>query len=598
MKKNFVVALVLLIGVLVSCDKDFNTIGSGIVGEGNYEFEKYSIESLKAYSKATGPVQSNNLPINALGVYNDPFFGVSKASFVSQLELVNEGASIGYNPEIDSVYLYVPYFIDDSKTITDVDGNRTFELDSVYNFDENAKFNLEVFENNFILNNYDPDENYEENQKYYSNQSEIETFRGTELLNNSSNSAQNTEFFINDEEIRIYETDGDGLYVDEEGVVLTDQSDVTLRVVKTRKQPGLWLDLKNEFFQTKILDPANQLNLASNSTSILFNNNAFKNHFKGLYFKIIENAPGVGSMAMLDFTKAEIKIIFKSSFVEPTVDEPNPEKSRKELSLRMGYSSTGPNKCNSINLFEYTSSTVYANELSNMMSNNSESSSNGDSRLYIKGGEGSVVYIDLFNEVDVESVNEEGVLVPGSNGVPDKLDELRVQKWLINDAKLVFYIDQTAMSGAGQIEPERIYLFDATNNKPIVDYNADPTTSPNPKNNKSAFGGFIIREDSGDKKGVKYTIRLTEYINRIINNKDEDLNQNVRLGVCVTESINLSTNAYLANPIDLFSGTISNEIIPVASVMNPTGTVLFGSNPVPGNEDKKMQLEIYYTNPN
>lgn len=599
MKKNFVVVFALLLGVLVSCDKDFNTIGSNIVGDGNYTFEKYSVEDIKAYSKSTGPVQSNNLPVNSLGIYNDDFFGVTKSSFVSQIELTNEGASIGYNPVIDSVYLYVPYFIDATETVTDSDGNRTFVLDSVYNFDENAKFGLEVYENGFVMNDYDPNQNYEENQKYYNNQSEIETFRGTELLNNSNKTSQNTDFFINDDEIRIYKTDGNGLFTDEDGTVLVDQMDESLRVVEERKEPGLWLDLKNSFFQTKILDPANQLNLASNSTSILFNNNTFKTHLKGLYFKVTENSPGIGSMAMLDFSKAEIKIIFKSSFVESTVDEPNPEKSRRELTLRMGYTTTGPNKCNSINLFEYSPSVAYATELNNMSLNDSETSTVGDSRLYLKGGEGSVVYIDLFGDLDVESIDEDGNLVSGSNGVPDKLDQLRIENWLINDAQLTVYIDQVAMNASSQIEPERIYLFDATNNEPIVDYYADPTTSSsNPKNNKSVFGGFITREDSVDKNGIKYTIRLTEYINRIINNEDEDLNQNVRLGICVTESINLSSNAYLLNPISLFSGSVFNEFVPVANVMNPLGTVLFGSNPEIGNEDKKIKLEIYYTTPN
>lgn len=576
MKKSFVIVLA-IIGLMVSCDKDYNTVGSDLINGGNYNFQKYSVENIKAYSKATGPVQSNNLPVNALGVYNDPFFGVTKASFVSQVELTNEGALLGYNPEIDSVYLYVPYFIDATKTVTASNGDRTFELDSVYNFDENANFNLEVYENNFVLNDYDPNENYEENQKYYNDQSEVETFRGTELLNNSSNTSQNTQFFINDDEIRIYKTDGNGQFVDTNGEVLANQSDVSLRVVETRKEPGLWLDLKNSFFQTKILDPANQMNLGTNSTSILFNNNAFKNHFKGLYFKVTENSPGAGSMAMLDFTKAEIKVIFKSSFVKPTTEEPNPEKSRRVLTLRMGYRASGPNKCNSINLFQYTSSANYSSALTNMAGSN-ESSANGDSRLYLKGGQGSVAYIDLFDATE--------------------LNDLRANKWLINDAKLTFYIDQTAMSNTDQVEPERIYLFDATNNTPIIDYYADPSTSANPKKNKSAFGGLIVREDSGDKKGIKYSIRLTEYINRVINSDDEDLNQNVRLGICVTESINLSTNAYLRTPINLFSNSVENKFVPVSNVMNPTGTVIYGSNPVPGFEDKKIKFEIYYTEPN
>ncbi|MEZ4786688.1 MAG: DUF4270 family protein [Flavobacterium haoranii] len=74
MKKYiFIISAVFL--TLLSCDKDYNSIGSNIIGEGNYNFEKYEAQNIKAYTKATGAVQSNNLPVNALGAYLNPFFG-------------------------------------------------------------------------------------------------------------------------------------------------------------------------------------------------------------------------------------------------------------------------------------------------------------------------------------------------------------------------------------------------------------------------------------------------------------------------------------------------------------------------------------------
>lgn len=74
---------------LVSCDKDFNTVGADLVDESNYEFNKYPVEHLNAFTRATGSVQSNNLSINALGVFNDPVFGTTKAHFVTQLTLAD-----------------------------------------------------------------------------------------------------------------------------------------------------------------------------------------------------------------------------------------------------------------------------------------------------------------------------------------------------------------------------------------------------------------------------------------------------------------------------------------------------------------------------
>ena len=54
---------------LLSCDKDFNTLESDVIGDNHFDLEKYEAENLIAYTKATGPVQTNNLPLNALGIY-------------------------------------------------------------------------------------------------------------------------------------------------------------------------------------------------------------------------------------------------------------------------------------------------------------------------------------------------------------------------------------------------------------------------------------------------------------------------------------------------------------------------------------------------
>lgn len=547
--------------LLLSCDKDFNTIGSEIIGDGHYEFDKYTVQNLKAYSKATGAVQSNNLPVNSLGIYKDPFFGLTKASFVSQIELSNEGISIGDNPIIDSVYLYVPYFSELKETT--LNGERIYELDSVYGYNENAKFRLNVFENGFELRDFSPESGFTTSQAYFNNQkTDVDNFKGTELLNNSANLSQNEEFVISRKEIYIYKTNGSGAYVDNNGVVLSNQNNVSLRVIKERKVPGIWLDLKNSFFQQKILDQA--------ANGIFFNNNIFKNHFKGLYFEVSELVPGEGSLAMLDFSRAELKILFKSSFG-------GGELLRRTLSLQMGYNSTSARRCNSINLIEYSGNTDYTDLLEQ------SDEVNGDDKIYIKGGQGSVAFIDLF-----------GALNPATQ-VPFELEALRANNWLINEASLTFYIDTQSMSNPGQIEPERIFIFDATNNRPIIDYYADASTSTNAKNNKVGFGGIIQRSQSADKKGIKYKIRLTEHINRILNSNDENLKKNIRIGVSVTETINMDQNAYVdpSNPITI--GTDLIKFIPVSSVMSPLGTVLYGTNTT---DEKKMKLEIYYTKPN
>jgi hypothetical protein len=158
------------------------------------------------------------------------------------------------------------------------------------------------------------------------------------------------------------------------------------------------------------------------------------------------------------------------------------------------------------------------------------------------------------------------------------------------------------MAGANQLEAERLYLFDATNQKPLVDYTFDATTNSNTKYNKLIFGGIIERDDTTEKKGIKYKIRITQHINNLINSTDTNLNKNVRLGLTVTENIAYSNNYYYKSPLSLTNAIMSTndvvEYFPVASIMEQQGVVLHGTNPSAEDTSKKLKLVIHYTKPN
>lgn len=566
MKKSFfkIASIAFLFLLLVACDKDFNSIDSDVIADGDFALEVREVQNINAFTQKTEAVQTNNLPLNALGVFNNPKFGVTKAHYVSQVKLINENPSFGHNPVVDSVYLYVPYFVDSDVT-TETNGDRTFTLDSIYGNPETGKFRLKVVENGYVIRDFDPVNNFETAQKYFSDEKSVlmDPFKGTEILNNSSNVAQNDEFFFDKKEIIIYKTNGAGLYVGSDGQVLANQNDLTLRVVKERKAPGIWLDLKNSFFQQKILDATTSGNL--------FNNDLFKNYFRGLLFEVEEINPGQGALAMIDFSKAELKILYKSS-VEPTTENPNPDRTRKEFSLEIGYDASQAIRCNSINFLEHAISQEYQAGLD----------ATNDEKLFIKGGgNGSMAFVDLFSNGELQSLR----------------NEIATQNWLINDVKLTFYVDQSTPNGMANVpaatEPKRIFIYDATNNSVLVDYTFDTSTAINPKNDKFVFGGILETETTGDKKGIKYTIRLTEHIKRILKvNNQGNYNENVRLGIAVTESISISS---VATFVDRQTNTFGN--LPLASVLNPLGTILYGSHPNVPNE-KRLNLKIYYTKPN
>ena len=412
MKKSFlkISSLLFLFVLLISCDKDFNSLDSEVIGDDHFDLELYDEATVVAYSKATGVVQTNNLPLNALGIYKNDFFGTTKAHFVTQVELGSENPSFGFNPIIDSVYLYVPYFTELKSTETS--GERVYELDSIYGNAETGKFRLKVLENGYYLRDLDPEDNLQSSQKYFNDDkaTKIDPFKGSELLNNSSNVAQNDQFYFSKKELYIYKTNGAGLYVDSNGAVLSDQNNVTLRVIKERKTPGMWLDLKNSFFQQKILDAA--------STANLFSNNAFKNYFRGLLFEVEEINPDQGALAVLDFSKAELKILYKAASEAVSVENPTPTRTRRTFSLKMGYNASTTLRNNSINLLEYNNSTEYDAGLAG------SNEVLGSDRLYVKGGNGSVAFIDLFTPTELETLR----------------NNIATKNWLINDAKLTFYI--------------------------------------------------------------------------------------------------------------------------------------------------------------
>jgi hypothetical protein len=574
MKKSIlkISSIFFLFVLLVSCDKDFNSLDSDVIGDDHFDLELYDEASVIAYSKATGPVQTNNLPLNALGIYNNPKFGVTKAHFVSQVELKTENPNFGFNPVIDSVYLYVPYFT--TQTSTEPDGGRTYELDSVYGYSETAKFRLRVLENGFYIRDFNPTENLQTAQKYYSDdKSLVDPFKGTELLNNSSVASQNNEFFFNNKEIKIYKTNGQGLYVDSQGVVLANQTDVSLRVVKERRAPGMWLDLKNSFFQQKILNATTSGNL--------YSNNVFKNYFRGLLFEVEEISAGQGALALLDFANAELRILYKASSQEPTLENPNPTRTRRDFDLKMGFNGTTL-RSNSINFFEYNNSPDYNVGIT------SGNETTGSENLYIKGGNGSVAFIDLFTPTQLQDLRQ----------------SVAAGNWMVNDAILIFYIDKVKMAGLPlSSEPDRIYIYDATNNRPIFDYSIDVSSSNNPKKNKIIFGGIIQKEGEGaTTTSVKYTIRLTEHIKKILKaDENGEYQDNIKIGLSVTESINIPTTASIKSTNSISIGganPLTVNALPLGSVINPLGTILHGNIETSGNEDKKLKLNIYFTKPN
>ncbi len=533
--KRLFVALSAICLVAVACDTDFNTIGSDILEDDiHHNGVQLYTASATAFDQGTGPVQSNNLPIKALGVYNNPVFGTTTAHVVTQLELNSLNPTF-YSPTIDSVYLYVPYFSTYEDTQTD--GTNTYTLDSISG-DQSARMKLSIYRNGYFLRDSDPAT--ASSQQYFNNERPmVEAAIASGRLNDGP-SEDNDQFYFKSTEAQRIVTNSAGS-----------------QVVKERLAPGMFMYLNKPFFQETIL----------NHPEKLVNNNVFKEYMRGLYFKIEQNG-SQAAMAMMRFSDGYIKIIYKENQVDSNgqpVLGTDGQINRISKTLQLNL------KTNTINFFDTTQSPAYASALVPP----TPMEPTGEQRLWVKGGEGSVAFIDILSQADI--------------------DFLRSERVVINEANLVFNVDNST-DGMGQIpsgsrnayDPLRLYLYDVRNKRPIYDYYFDTSTyTPNSKLDKYILGG--IRETKDGE--TRYKIRLTNHIANIIN-KDST---NVRLGLAVTESINVISNAALKNPVG--SGATAFKFVPVSSVMTQRGTVLYGTNAaVPAQN--RLKLEIYYTKPN
>jgi hypothetical protein len=244
--KKFILGFVAL--VFVSCDKDFNTIDANIIGENNYNFSLNDEGIVLAYNQGLGVMQSNNLPVNPLGVYQDPNFHTTTAHFVTQLQLssANLNPTFGASLKVEKVELVVPYFFDPRKKVTASDGTSTYVLESIYGTPE-SKMKLSVFENGYFLRDTNPASGFTEGQTFFADQRpDFDLNRyGTDAdgnsvlfgsrLNDSTAVNQNDAFFFDKSEIKEITVDDDG--------------DTTT----TYLPPALKLNLNKEYFENKIV---------------------------------------------------------------------------------------------------------------------------------------------------------------------------------------------------------------------------------------------------------------------------------------------------------------------------------------------------------
>ncbi len=559
-KLQNIALLAIILAGFISCEKDFANIDSDVVNSDNAtnfgtDFIKLPV---RTYNKKITPFQTNSLPINLFGFYSDDVYGSSTVNFVGQMTPTSYNPSFGDNVVLDSVVLTIPYF--SVNTETDEDGNKTYEIDSIFGNIE-APIRLSVYKSNYFLRDFNPDLEFDETQKYYSNGSTSSTDAISASELEGQLLYQNDDFTPSADEIKLTKVE-----LDENGDPVLDEDDNPVTYISGRQAPAIRVLLDNPndtFWQDLIFDKEGEPELS--------NQNNFVNHFRGLYLKA-ENIGTEGSMMMLNLASTNTNItIYYTSDIENDDDTGTDTEIETEAGqFVMNFSGNGVSLYNNNFITIPDGDTV-----------------NGDANIYLKGGEGSMGIVELFKGT-VE--DETGTEVDAFEYFKDYFredngDGTFTQKRLINEAFLEFYVNQDIMEGK---EPDRIYIFDAENETALVDYFLDQSVSNTQINAKILHLEPLRRvDDEPNGEGIKYKIRITEHLNNIIVRDSS----NVKLGLAVTTNVNTIANYPLKNEDD--EDGISS--IPAGTILSPRGTVLYGNNTP--NEEKKVKLTIYYTEP-
>lgn len=612
-----VLGLGLTVGFFSSCEEDLTTIGAGVVGAEAFTTGK-EVYEVFTYNKKLEAVRTNKLPLYQLGRFNHRLYGNTYGSVTTQLQLSTPNpifgslsqstedtadtdesiSTIPENETVKEVYLYIPYLTSAGSRDTDGDGvidafdtepenpendsdgdgvsNRLeslantdpndsssvdanvdglndtdgspiiadnfaerFQLDSIYGAID-AGFKLKVERSTYFLRDQDPNTNFQEAQAYFSSQEFSPNFVSDVLYD----SEVSGELFIDDREILISREDNE-----------TTQ-DVDESLTFRKLNPGIRVPLDKDFFQEFILN--------KEGSSELFSQSNFSTFLRGIHLSL-DSVDPEGLMLLIDLRRANIEITYTHDFYTSESDVPDVLEKSYILNLLTPVANTQGINGNAVNTLLNDD---YPTDIS-------ESLDTGDvtSKIYLKGGAGIIAEIDLFEPM---------------NG-RDAISQIKAENWIVNEARLVFYIDRDQLNMAGgTIEPPRLYLYNAESNAPL--YN--PFTDPGPSSSDPFplltaypnYDGVIEKDEEG---GVKYTVNITEHINNLVVRD----NSNDRLGLSLTTDI---ANILIA---DALVANGEEKSVPVSSTLTPFGTVLFGSNlPVSDpNYDKRLRLEVFYT---
>lgn len=612
MKKNLFqnIALLCIIAFsVIGCDEDFSTVGSGIIGDNNFDVD-FEHEDILVYNHRYEASRANELTSYLLGVYNDqPAFGTLKGNIVAQMTPSSYDPVFGNNVVLDSVILNIPYF----STATEInDGNTTYELDSVYNADNQMQ--LRIYRNNYFLRDFDPNSDFGDALTYFSDgtASDGSTINTAELSGELL--FEDLMFKPDNKEIILKEVE-----LDENGNPVLDGSGNPVKNETGRTAPALRVDLTEnaptDFWEDLILNKEGEPELS--------NPNNFLNHFRGLYFEATEVST-MGSLSTLNLASGNVTLYYRNQLDNNDTDNDGiPNYADVDIndddiddngtdSDDDGINDTydidshptqidedGDGIIDNINVGSASFVLNFTGNIINLLETNyptlpAGDPTNGDEKLFLKGSsEGNMAIIELFQGENHDEDNDTDNTFEAWRDdyvVLDENNKFQESKRLINEANIVFYIDQNSLMG--QNEPDRVFIYDLKNNTPLVDYFIDSSVDLSNGDTRITHLEPLTRvDDDPHGTGIKYKVRITEHLNNLLVRDSS----NVKLGLVVTSNVDALENLDIKGFDENDAGNTPKSIT-FGTFLSPKGTILYGNNFA--DETKKAKLEIFYTEPN
>ena len=485
--------------VLIACEKDMEGIGVDLIDNDTFSTDKISVE-ISSENENIDRIPSSGIPQYLLGVYGDSEFGRLEGSIAAQLLLPKTGELYTYGVNPVIDSVLVTIPYQASQIENASDGKPQFELDSVFGKPGTA-FGLKVFELKTFLNTLDPNDPSKSAIYYSDKEFQLAT---TPLY------AGNFRVNANDTMSVIKRYNADGITVFKRD---------TIKEIELI--PTITIPLDEQMIKELLVD---------NEGSDVYNSlDAFNHYFRGLYLEA-SSLDGQGAhLISLDMNGAKMSVYYSNDENEDEGEDLNSNGINGEQGVRIAH----------VHVFSF--GVLKSNTLKR---DYSISKNSGPNRLYVQGAGGSIGLLDLFeNEAEI--------------------DALRMNNWLINGAKLIFYVDQNADS---DIVPEQLFLYNYSENEQIRDIMTEGL---------GAVGGQLERDDEG--LPYRYVFSITDYISELL--KVDEPMELVRLGLKVY------------NPTDSPT-TIEDTQIRSLS-WTPKGVVLFDHTAASG--EKKVKLEINYT---